>query len=153
VDTHIFGVVSFASINSGFDWWADNSKKCIHAPQNVYNAFLCPDLVSNTAKARVEELAVQLLAAQAETGETYERMYDPRLMPAELRSTHKSLDRAVENCLRSKLFSGHEERIDFLFDAYKAKMAPLDLSPTDPKRRTRKFYFKARFASLPGMAL
>lgn len=106
-----------------------------YSSRNVYNTFPFPDIISNTAVSRVEELARDLIQEQKADGSSFESMYDPRLMSDTLRRIHKDLDKVVEGCFRSKIFHDDEERIDFLFDAYKTRTAPLD---TPPEMRRKK---------------
>jgi hypothetical protein len=65
-------------------------------------------------------------------------MYDPKLMPDGLRVTHKALDKAVERCFRARAFQNDDQRIDYLFDAYKARAAPLDVAVPARNQRVRK---------------
>jgi hypothetical protein len=106
-----------------------------YAPRNVYNTFPFPDVVASTRVAKVEQLAADLIAAQDASGETFERLYEPKLMPDSLKGIHAELDKAVEKCFQGKAFQDDDQRIDFLFDAYKARTAPLDIQR--PPRRPR----------------
>ena len=108
-----------------------------YAPRNIYNTFPFPELLVPRLVAKVEQLATDLIIAQEATGETFERLYEPRLMPDDLKELHKKLDKAVEKCFQAGAFKDDEQRIDFLFDAYKARTAPLDVQklPRRPKVR------------------
>jgi hypothetical protein len=52
-------------------------------------------------------------------------MYDPISMPPDLVKAHKELDKAVDLCYRSQLFTNERARIEFLFDLYSGYVAPL----------------------------
>jgi hypothetical protein len=52
--------------------------------------------------------------------ESLENLYDPDLMPSDLRSAHKSLDRAVDIAYLGKPASDDQERIEHLLNMYEA---------------------------------
>jgi hypothetical protein len=45
-------------------------------------------------------------------------LYDPDKMPEGLRKTHHALDKAIEQCYRTKPFESDEERLEYLFKMY-----------------------------------
>ena len=53
-------------------------------------------------------------------------LYDPDLMPLELRKIHRQLDLVIDECYRKKPFQNEEERLEHLFNLY-AQMS--DLQP------------------------
>lgn len=99
----------------------------------VYNTFPLPpgaDLM------KLDPLAQAVLDARAaHPGATLADLYDPDLMPADLRAAHGRLDRAVDRLYRSKPFSGDRERVEHLFALYETMAAPLLPAPPRPKRR------------------
>ena len=49
---------------------------------------------------------------------TMAQLYDPDKMPQGLREAHHEMDRAVEQCYRSRPFNSDEERLEYLFRLY-----------------------------------
>ena len=90
----------------------------------------------------VKQAAQQVLDARAShAASTLADLYDPLLMPTDLRAAHTALDRAVERCYRPAVFRSELERLSFLLEAYQL-LAPAPLlmaaaSPA-PKRRAKK---------------
>jgi hypothetical protein len=64
-------------------------------------------------------------------------LYDPTAMPAKLAQAHAELDRAVDQCYRSKAFASDRERVELLFELYEKLTVPL-IEPEKPKRKPRK---------------
>ena len=66
-------------------------------------------------------------------------LYDPDLMPADLRRAHQALDRAVDRLYRRTGFASERERIEHLFALYEKMHTPLvAAAPKKPPRRKRK---------------
>jgi hypothetical protein len=63
-------------------------------------------------------------------------LYDPDLMPPDLRRAHAALDRAVDRLYHPKGFDTDRERVEHLFQRYEAMIRPL-LAPKPRKRRAR----------------
>ena len=100
----------------------------------VYNTFPLP-----TAKdlSKLDPLALAILDARAaHPGATLATLYDPDLMPANLRKAHADLDRAVDRLYRPAGFASDRERVEHLFALYEAMVAPLLAQPK--KSRVRK---------------
>ncbi len=92
----------------------------------VYNNYPFPKDVSNKQKERVEKAAQKVLDARANyPTSSLADMYDPICMPPNLVKAHKELDKAVDLCYRSQLFTNERARIEFLFDLYSGYVAPL----------------------------
>jgi hypothetical protein len=106
----------------------------------VYNTFpLPPNAQGGTAPAlrKLEPLAQAILDARAShPGATLATLYDPDLMPANLRKAHTDLDRAVDRLYRPAGFASDRERVEHLFALYEAMVAPLLAQPK--KGRARK---------------
>ena len=63
-------------------------------------------------------------------------LYDPDLMPPNLRRTHQRLDRAVGRLYRPARFASERERVEHLFMLYEKLCAPLEAKmKVRPKRR------------------
>ena len=76
-------------------------------------------------------------ARAAHPGSTLVQLYDPDLMPKDLRDAHRALDRAVDRLYRRRAFSGDRERVEHLFGLYERMAAPLDVKAKAKRRRRR----------------
>ena len=102
----------------------------------VYNNFPWPEKPTEKKKTAVETKAQAVLDARARhTLSTLADLYDPVSMPADLVKSHADLDRAVDQCYRSKPFTSDRQRMEFLFALYEHYTAPL--LPVEKKGRRR----------------
>ncbi len=102
----------------------------------VYNTFPTP--LESADLSKLELLAQAVLDARAaHSGATLADLYDPDLMPPNLRKAHTTLDRAVDRLYRRGGFTSERERVEHLFGLYEKMTAPLAVKPT-PKRRRRR---------------
>ena len=86
---------------------------------------------------RLEPLAKAVLDARATyLGATLAHLYDPDLMPPNLRRAHQALDRAVDRLYRCTGFGSERERVEHLFMLYERMRAPLETAAR-PKTRRR----------------
>ena len=101
----------------------------------VYNTFPVPPKGTNFSKLR--PLAQSVLDARAAYPDsTLANLYDPDLMPANLRKAHQVLDRAVDRLYRRDGFSSERQRIEHLFSLYDKMRTPLEaVTKTKPKQR------------------
>ena len=101
----------------------------------VYNTFPMPP--KGVDLSQLEPLAQAVLDARATHPDaTLSDLYDPDLMPPNLRRAHQSLDRAVDRLYRSKSFSSEHDRVEYLFMLYEKMYAPLaTMMQEKPKRR------------------
>ncbi len=101
----------------------------------VYNPFPWPD-VSAGARSKVRALDQAVLDARAaHPGATLADLYDPDVMPADLRKAHRALDLAVDRLYRAEPFESDRERVEHLFGLYEKLVAPLTaLAAQKPKR-------------------
>ena len=103
----------------------------------VYNTFPAPPAGANLSK--LEPLAQAVLDARVvHPDATLADLYDPDLMPPNLRRTHQALDRAVDRLYRSKGFASEHERIEHLFMLYEQMRTPLAAVMKPKRRRTRR---------------
>lgn len=94
-----------------------------------YNTFPWPDRASLKPKQvqAVEEAARAVLEAREKAaGSTLAQMYDPNLMPAELRKAHNGLDRAVEALYGLKAGSTEVQRLARLLELYQELVPTLE---------------------------
>lgn len=104
----------------------------------VYNPFPWP-LLDEAAKAKLEKLAQAVLGARAaHEGATLADLYDPDVMPEDLRKAHRALDEAVDRLYRKEPFAGDRERVEHLFGLYEKLTAPMLAATAKPKRRRKK---------------
>ena len=103
----------------------------------VYNTFPMPPKDGNLS--RLERLAQAVLDARAaHPGATLANLYDPDLMPPDLRRAHRALDRAVDRFYRRSGFASERERVEHLFMFYEKMQTPLDLAARGKSKRRRR---------------
>ena len=101
-----------------------------------YNTFPLPPQESDLSK--LEPLAQAVLDARtAHPGATLANLYDPDLMPPDLRRAHQALDRAVDRLYRRRGFASERERVEHLFRLYETMRAPLQIRRKRPSKRRR----------------
>ena len=109
----------------------------------VYNTFPTPPsfISGNTNLSKLEPLAQAVLEARdVHPDATLADLYDPDLMPPNLRRAHQTLDRAVDKLYRRTSFSSERKRIEHLFMLYEKMRAPLDaeIKGRIPKQRRKR---------------
>ena len=109
----------------------------------VYNTFPTPPsfISENTNLSKLEPLAQAVLEARdVHPDATLADLYDPDLMPPNLRRAHQALDRVVDRLYRRTGFSSERKRIEHLFMLYEKMRAPLDagIKGRIPKRRRKR---------------
>lgn len=83
-----------------------------------YNTFPFPN-ISKKQKEELTELVFGILdEREKHSQKTLAQLYDPDKMPEGLRKAHHALDRAIEQCYRTKPFESDEERLEYLFKMY-----------------------------------
>ena len=104
----------------------------------VYNTFPLPPGFADADTSGLEPLAQAVLDARtAHEGATLADLYDPDLMPPNLRRAHQALDRVVDRLYRRKKFTSERERVEHLFALYERMQAPLTVKAA-VKRRPRR---------------
>ena len=105
----------------------------------VYNTFPVPPGFFHTDSpsiAKLKSLAQAVLDARAaHPGATLADLYDPDLMPPNLRKGHQALDRAVDRLYRRSGFASERERVEYLLGLYEKMMEPLVVVTKSGKRR------------------
>lgn len=87
----------------------------------VYNTFPVPQgFTDDSTRARLEAPAQAVLDARAAHPDaTLAELYDPDLMPTNLRKAHRDLDRAVDRLYRTRpTFKSESDRLQHLFTLY-----------------------------------
>lgn len=105
----------------------------------TYNAFPWPSL-TDMDKEFLGKLAQAVLDARAAHPDaTLADLYDPDVMPSDLRKAHRALDLAVDRLYRKEPFADDRERVEHLFRLYEQMTAGLLARADKPKRgRSRK---------------
>ncbi|MCF6281197.1 MAG: hypothetical protein L3J28_03125 [Candidatus Polarisedimenticolaceae bacterium] len=84
----------------------------------VYNNFPWPD-ANKLQKVKIEKSAQAVLDARdLYPDSSLADLYDPLLMPIELRKAHNALDKAVDRCYRKEPFKDDADRLKLLFERY-----------------------------------
>ena len=109
----------------------------------VYNTFPTPAGFTNenADHSTLELLAQAVLDARSEhPNATLAGLYDPDLMPPNLRKAHRALDQAVDRLYRQAPFRSERERVEYLFPLYERLRAPLtaEAAPKPTKRQRRR---------------
>ena len=92
----------------------------------VYNTFPMPE--KDADLQNLNSLAQAVLDSRnGHPHATLADLYDPDLMPPDLRRAHQALDRAVDRLYRPRRFASERERIEHLFVLYERMRSPLDL--------------------------
>ena len=104
----------------------------------VYNTFPTPQ--QDTDMSRLKPLAQAVLKARAvHSDATLADLYDPDLMPPNLRRAHQALDLAVDRLYRPSGFISERERVEHLFMLYEKIHAPLKAKiKVKPKKQRSK---------------
>lgn len=118
-----------------------------------YNTFPWPTL-DEAAKAKLTETGKAILAARANHPvATLAELYDPLLMPADLRRAHQANDRAVDRLYIKaheadpasssrkavgRAFESDRDRVEHLFMLYERLTAPLAAKAAQKPKRGRK---------------
>ena len=103
----------------------------------VYNTFPTPPGDADLSK--LEPLAQAVLDARASHPDaTLADLYDPDLMPPDLRRAHQTLDRAVDALYRRTGFASERERVEHLFALYEKMFTPLEARVKKKPRRRRR---------------
>ena len=103
----------------------------------IYNTFPMPPVSAERLQLLAPYADAVLAARAAHPDATLADLYDPDLMPVELRKAHRALDGAVDRLYRRSPFSSDRERVEHLLGLYEKMMVPLAASAT-PRRRHRR---------------
>lgn len=102
----------------------------------VYNNFPIPEL-SERQKQRLTELALRVLdVREYHCDKTLAQLYDPDLMPDNLRQAHREVDEYVDSLYSKRTYETDEDRLSDLFARYEEMIAAEEAAK--PKKKTRK---------------
>ena len=99
----------------------------------VYNTFPMPPMTERQKVAIGSKAQTVLDVRTAHKGATLATLYDPDVMPPDLRRAHTALDKAVDRLYRKAPFASERERVEHLFTLYEQMTSPL----TAPKLKKR----------------
>jgi hypothetical protein len=101
----------------------------------VYNNFPVPPL-SEVVKENLTVAALRVLdVREYHCEKTLAELYDPDLMPVDLRSAHAEVDALVDSIYSKKGYATDEHRLSDLFAMYEAMTA--EEAAKGPARKTR----------------
>jgi hypothetical protein len=104
----------------------------------VYNTFPAP-AISAQDETKLEALADSVLAARDNyPDDSLAELYDPNLMPPDLRKAHQALDRFVDSLYRPGGFSSEQERVEHLLGRYAAMIQATQSSAPTTKAKKKK---------------
>lgn len=84
----------------------------------VYNSFPVPR-IADAQRERLTHVAFRVLDVREYHSEkTLAKLYDPDLMPDDLRLAHQELDELVDAIYRKRRFDSDEDRLSYLFGMY-----------------------------------
>lgn len=102
----------------------------------VYNTFPWAT-PTDAQRAKVAALSDVVLAARANHPiSSLAILYNPLTMPADLRTAHSALDRAVDRLYRPEPFASDRDRVEHLFTRYAALVDPLLTAGAKANART-----------------
>ena len=102
----------------------------------IYNTFPLPPVLRQQLQGLDQHADAVLTARANNPNESLAKLYDPDLMPSDLRKAHQALDRAVDKLYRRNGFTSERERVEHLLGLYEKMVAPL-AAKAKPKRRRR----------------
>ncbi|MDE0238357.1 MAG: class I SAM-dependent DNA methyltransferase [bacterium] len=107
----------------------------------VYNTFPTPPGYTTASPQdfpNLEAAAQAVLDARGNhPGATLENLYDPDLMPPDLRRAHQRLDRETDRLYKRSGFSSERDRVEHLLALYEQSQARLITTGPKPARRRR----------------
>ena len=104
----------------------------------VYNTFPLPPVPAERMQRLAPHADAVLAARAAYPDATLADLYDPDLMPADLRKAHQALDRAVDRLYRRSGFTSERERVEHLLGLYEKMLVPLTARTRSKRRRRRR---------------
>lgn len=102
----------------------------------IYNTFPLPSVPASRLQRLAPYAKAVLDARAAHPDATLADLYDPDIMPADLRKAHQALDRAVDRLYRRTAFTADHERVEHLLGLYEKMLVPLTAKPKRRRRRS-----------------
>ena len=104
----------------------------------IYNTFPLPPVQPERLEGLGHHADAVLSARANHPDATLADLYDPDLMPADLRKAHQALDRAVDRLYRRGGFASERERVEHLLGLYEKMVAPVTAMAKPKRRRGRR---------------
>lgn len=101
----------------------------------VYNTFPMPP--ANDLSALTPHAQAILDARANHPGATLADLYDPDLMPADLRRAHRNNDRAVDRLYRRAAFASESDRVTHLLGMYEQQIAGMLAAQKKPRKTAK----------------
>lgn len=130
-----FGILTSSSHNAWMRTVAGRLEmRYRYSAKIVYNNFPWPE-ADETQQAKIATLAQTILDTRAKYPDSsLATLYDPTLMPPDLRKAHTTLDKAVLALYGLKASASEPEIVAMLFDRYAALTAqPEELDDSRPR--------------------
>lgn len=90
-----------------------------YSPSIVYNNFPFPTDVNDKLKNAISIVAEEIIKIrESYTNSTLADLYNPLVMPYDLRKAHDKLDFLVDKAYRMERFTNNDDRMKFLFNKY-----------------------------------
>ena len=102
----------------------------------IYNTFPLPPVLRQHLQDLDPHVDAVLGVRANHPEATLADLYDPDLMPPDLRKAHQALDRAVDKLYRRTGFASERERVEHLLGLYEKSVAPVT-AMVKPKRRRK----------------
>lgn len=104
----------------------------------VYNNFPVPEL-GDADKQKLTEKSLRVLdVREYHCEKTLAELYDPDLMPENLRAAHKDVDDLVDSLYSKRPYESDEDRLSDLFAMYEDMIAAEEVAKPKKKRKARK---------------
>lgn len=119
-DKYIFGLITSKMHMTWMRYVAGRlESRYRYANTIVYNTYPFPKEVTDEQRKKVIRKAQAILNFRDKyPNESLANLYDPILMPPQLKRAHRSLDYTVDKVYRSKKFKDDNDRMQFLFNLY-----------------------------------
>ncbi len=118
-DYVLFGIISSKMHMVWMKYTCGRLKNDYRYTNNIYNTFPFPENITNKNKSVIKKQALAILDIRNQNKyNSLDDLYDPLLMPPELRKAHENLDNTIDNVYNVS-FKNESERIKYLFEQYK----------------------------------
>ena len=106
---------------------------------NIYHLFPWLKEISEAHKKKISQLAQKVLDARSaefskNPATSLATLYDPDIMPMDLRKAHQALDKAVDAAYSKRKFKNEADRVAFLFAEYEI-LLQAEAASKIPKRK------------------
>lgn len=89
-----------------------------YSPSIVYNNYPFPVNVPDNLREAIEKCAEDIIKIRESYDSSLAQLYNPLLMPFDLRKAHDKLDMLVDKAYGKNNFKDDDDRMKLLFDLY-----------------------------------